>query len=337
MASEYTPNYNLDKYVGTDKPNLRDQYNSAMDKIDAQFVNVKNENVSTANQIAAINVNMGQLGDRVTAAEGGVAEVKGQVQATNTELANVKATADGAATKAELNTVKTTADNAMSLATTNEQDIGTLDGEMATAQGDIMRNANKISTLETATRELVLFDLTNHPSTETGGFLFCDSHSWETADPTTLLNPIPSWAKWLDVYVNTQEPYWKNGATAYADIIEFMSPLSVMTFPLDEWYFDNDRIMSRRVSKFSAVFRNMGVVNKGTHMFQETHFPFMINGKTLTQQGMGLATTSTGGISYAPFSNGLLGYDVSYEPNGTSLTVGASGALLYIYKIVARA
>ena len=34
MASSYTTNYNLDKYVGTDKPNLRDQYNAAMDKID---------------------------------------------------------------------------------------------------------------------------------------------------------------------------------------------------------------------------------------------------------------------------------------------------------------
>lgn len=31
----YTTNYNLDKYEGTDRPNLRDQYNSAMDKIDA--------------------------------------------------------------------------------------------------------------------------------------------------------------------------------------------------------------------------------------------------------------------------------------------------------------
>lgn len=37
MASEYTSHYNLDKYVANDKPNLRDQYNSAMDKIDAQM------------------------------------------------------------------------------------------------------------------------------------------------------------------------------------------------------------------------------------------------------------------------------------------------------------
>ena len=37
MASEYTENYNLDLYVDTDKPNLRDQYNSAVRKIDQQL------------------------------------------------------------------------------------------------------------------------------------------------------------------------------------------------------------------------------------------------------------------------------------------------------------
>lgn len=34
----YTTNYNLDKYEGTDSPNLTDQYNSAMNKIDAQMM-----------------------------------------------------------------------------------------------------------------------------------------------------------------------------------------------------------------------------------------------------------------------------------------------------------
>lgn len=38
MASDYTTHYHLDKYVATDKPNLRDQYNSAMDKIDNQLL-----------------------------------------------------------------------------------------------------------------------------------------------------------------------------------------------------------------------------------------------------------------------------------------------------------
>ena len=42
MATEYTPNYKLDLYTDTDKPNLRDQYNGAMNKIDSQFGTVSN-------------------------------------------------------------------------------------------------------------------------------------------------------------------------------------------------------------------------------------------------------------------------------------------------------
>lgn len=37
MATEYTTHYNLDLYTDTDKPNLRDQYNGAMNKIDSQL------------------------------------------------------------------------------------------------------------------------------------------------------------------------------------------------------------------------------------------------------------------------------------------------------------
>lgn len=51
MASDYTTNFNLDKYVGTDKPNLRDQYNSAMDKIDAQL-KISSDNAALAVQTA---------------------------------------------------------------------------------------------------------------------------------------------------------------------------------------------------------------------------------------------------------------------------------------------
>ena len=45
MASEYTPNYNLDLYVDNDKPNLRDQYNGAITKIDAQLHEFSNNMV----------------------------------------------------------------------------------------------------------------------------------------------------------------------------------------------------------------------------------------------------------------------------------------------------
>ena len=42
MASEYTPNYNLDLYTDNDKPNLRDQYNGAITKIDTQLHELSN-------------------------------------------------------------------------------------------------------------------------------------------------------------------------------------------------------------------------------------------------------------------------------------------------------
>ena len=42
MANAYTSNYKLDLYTDTDKPNLRDQYNGAMNKIDSQFGTVSN-------------------------------------------------------------------------------------------------------------------------------------------------------------------------------------------------------------------------------------------------------------------------------------------------------
>lgn len=45
MASEYTTNYNLDLYADNDKPNLRDQYNGAITKIDAQLHEFSNNMV----------------------------------------------------------------------------------------------------------------------------------------------------------------------------------------------------------------------------------------------------------------------------------------------------
>lgn len=50
MASEYTTNFNLDLYTDSDKPNLRDQYNSAMRKVDTQLL------VNTGNTTAAFNL-----------------------------------------------------------------------------------------------------------------------------------------------------------------------------------------------------------------------------------------------------------------------------------------
>ena len=51
MATSYTPNYKLDLYTDTDKPNLRDQYNGAINKIDEELHN-NSVNITTANETA---------------------------------------------------------------------------------------------------------------------------------------------------------------------------------------------------------------------------------------------------------------------------------------------
>ena len=88
----YTTNYNLDKYEGTDSPNLTDQYNSAMDKIDAQMMT--NARSAQTAQTAA--------GNAQTAA-----------QAAQTAAATAQSTATAASTAAgEAQTAATNAQSA---------------------------------------------------------------------------------------------------------------------------------------------------------------------------------------------------------------------------------
>lgn len=313
MASEYTPNYNLDKYVGTDKPNLRDQYNSAMDKIDAQFVVIENDHTETGNQISAINTNITQLGERVTTAEGKVTAVEGQIEQTNTQLAEVK----------------TTADNAMSLASTNEGDIATLDSEMTQVQ-------QGVTNLQGVTRSQVLYDA-NLTSSSAVGIISSMSQGWDDKDVVlTLTSAIPDWANWLDVYVNTHDIYWKTGASAFADTVQFMHNTAVKTFPLNEYYVDAGTVKTRRVNKFSFNTEGLGVVYTGMPTIGGSFIPFMINGTTLTQKGMGLATNSDMSEG-APFTNGLLGAMYTYDVNNTVPKLQNISSSAVIYKIVARA
>lgn len=288
MASEYTPNYNLDKYVGTDKPNLRDQYNSAMDKIDAQFVVIENDRTNTNNQISAINTNITLLGERVTTAEGKVTAVEGQIATTNATVAKVKETAD----------------NAMSLAST--------------------------------TRSLVLHDSANKPSTSQL-ILSGMATQWESSKDYTLDAAVPGWANFLDVTVATKDSYWKEGASSFSDNVDFMAPVSVLTFPLNEYYVEGGTVKTRRVSKFSLYADTMNTSGNGMMTFGSSHVPFIINGTTLTQKGMGLAKPTSLDNSAVPYTNGLLGCMCTYAPNNDTPTLSSISSAFAIVKIVARA
>ena len=139
MAAEYTPNYNLDLYASADKPNLRDQYNAAMGKIDTQMK-------KSAEDVTNANANVLTLQTQMTEAQKDVSALESTVKTHGTQITNVQKTAD----------------DALSRAKTNETGIASLDTRMDAAEGDIAEAQNDIDGLQTAVNQKAPI---NHAST----------------------------------------------------------------------------------------------------------------------------------------------------------------------------
>lgn len=118
MATEYTPNYNLDLYASADKPNLRDQYNAAMGKVDAQ---------------------MKKTADDVTNANANVLTMQSQVSKNKEDITALESTVETHGT--QITGVQKTADDALSLAQTIETDI-------AGTQADVTALTGRVSAVE---------------------------------------------------------------------------------------------------------------------------------------------------------------------------------------------
>ena len=92
MASEYTPNYNLDLYADNDKPNLRDQYNGAITKIDTQLHEFSNNMVIVTD---AAN----QARDKAATAQSAADANAKSISALNTTVTEVDSAYKAADTK----------------------------------------------------------------------------------------------------------------------------------------------------------------------------------------------------------------------------------------------
>lgn len=133
MATEYTPNYNLDLYASADKPNLRDQYNAAMGKIDTQMK-------KSADDVTNANANVLTLQTQVTEAQKDISALESTVETHGTQITDVQKTAD----------------DALSLAKTNESDIAdtqadvtSLTGRVTAVEGAVNKNETGIASLDT--------------------------------------------------------------------------------------------------------------------------------------------------------------------------------------------
>lgn len=93
----YTQFYNLDKYEGTDRPNLRDQYNAAMDKIDSQLHTQAGNiaSAATAAQTAAQAAATADSKATTAAADASTADSKATSAQATASTADSKATTAG--------------------------------------------------------------------------------------------------------------------------------------------------------------------------------------------------------------------------------------------------
>ena len=147
MAKEYTPNYNLDLYASADKPNLRDQYNAAMGKIDTQMK-------KSANDVTNANANVLTLQTKVTEAQKDVSALQTKVTEAQKDVSALESTVKTHGT--QITSVRKTADDALSLAKTNKSDIAdtqadvtSLTGRVTAVEGAAKKNEKGIASLDT--------------------------------------------------------------------------------------------------------------------------------------------------------------------------------------------
>lgn len=167
MATEYTPNYNLDLYASADKPNLRDQYNVAMGKIDTQMK-------KSADDVTNANANVLTLQTQMTETQKGISALESTVETHGTQITAVKKTADDALSRAQTNksAIAGTQADVTSLtgrvtkvegtANKNKTDIASIYTRVGVAEGNITEAQNDIDRLQTAVDGKAP---TNHAST----------------------------------------------------------------------------------------------------------------------------------------------------------------------------
>lgn len=167
MATEYTPNYNLDLYASADKPNLRDQYNAAMGKIDTQMK-------KSAEDVTNANANVLTLQTQMTEAQKDISALESTVETHGTQITAVQKTADDALSLAKTNEsdIADTQADVTSLtgrvtavegtANKNKADIESIDTRVGVAEGNITEAQNDIDGLQTAVDGKAP---TNHAST----------------------------------------------------------------------------------------------------------------------------------------------------------------------------
>lgn len=130
--TDYTTNFNLEKYQNGDAANLNDQYNASMDIIDENLYKINN-NANTAGGKATQALETAQNNNKNLTALG-VTDTE-----TATQLKNKIDTTDTTA-----NNASTTASNALTLAQTNESAITAIDANLTALHANSVSDATNL-------------------------------------------------------------------------------------------------------------------------------------------------------------------------------------------------
>lgn len=150
----YTSNYNLDKYEGTDKPNLRDQYNSAMDKIDTELKDLADTDVQTSTNVLNLQNRMNTAESDITDLQTADASFTQQISGINTSISSIDT---------RLGTAESNITDLQSASETTNENVSALTTRLSTAESNITdlqsslsTSEEEISNLETAVEDLGL-------------------------------------------------------------------------------------------------------------------------------------------------------------------------------------
>jgi lysophospholipase L1-like esterase len=210
--TDYTTNFNLEKYQTGDAANLNDQYNASMDIIDENLYKI-NTNANTAGGKATQALETAQNNNKNLTALG-VTDTETATQ-LKTKIDNTAETAQN--NKSNLNALGVNsvddATNLKNKINKNSQDISKNSQDISKNSQDISKNSQAISTINTT--------INNYQYNSGYMVTFGDSY----ADATT---PQNTWPYWLHQYIPTLtlKNYAVSGAGFNVDTRTFIKQIN---------------------------------------------------------------------------------------------------------------
>lgn len=251
--TSYTPNFSLDLYDGTDKPNLRDQYASAMRKIDAQLKAAENAQVAANNSVATALSNAAtatqkaeeaasqanQNADALTILSGTVAGYDEAITSANANALNALDEASGAsqaviAMDSRVTTVEATAIGAMEKATANETLANELQSSVASNAAALAGKADRMHAAATNVHGLGSARLYGHVKLDSTADASLGDDSGTACTPQGVANAISANVNALKATKVVDENINISGTNYSLEgrVVAYYSPLGITTVQL---------------------------------------------------------------------------------------------------------